>query len=118
MGDLDDIHDAYYQAERKNKDDETATTTVVRISTAFIPTTTTAPAIRTDIENSIEDLDDIQQQEYSTAEYNNLDEYVNTYNSKTDNTKLMILETHQVNKNNDDSPSESKKRIVLPSLVS
>ena len=30
------------------------------------------------------DLDGIQQQEYSTAEYINLDEYVNTYNSTTD----------------------------------
>ena len=35
------------------------------------------------------------------AEYKNLDEYVNNYNSKTDKTKLMILETHQVNNNND-----------------
>ena len=32
-----------------------------------------------------------------TAEYNKLDGYVNTYNSMTDKTKLMILETHRVN---------------------
>ena len=46
------------------------------------------------INNSIGDLDGIQQQEYLTAEYINLDEYVNTYNSTTDKTKLIILETH------------------------
>ena len=66
----------------------------LQTSTAAVPTTTTAPEIRTDIKNSIRDLDDIQQQEYSTAEYNNLDEYVNTYDSTTDKTKLIILETH------------------------
>merc|ERR1712238_157066 len=51
-------------------------------------------------ENSSEDLDGIRQ-EYSPAEYNNLDEYVNTYNSTTDKTRLIILETHRVNNNDD-----------------
>ena len=46
-------------------------------------------------ENLIRDLDGIQQ--YLAAEYNNLDKYVNNYNSTTDKTKLMILDTHQVN---------------------
>mmetsp|Transcript_53605 Transcript_53605/g.60702 ORF Transcript_53605/g.60702 Transcript_53605/m.60702 type:complete len:112 (+) Transcript_53605:133-468(+) len=54
-------------------------------------------------ESSIGDLDSIQQQEYSTAEYINLDEYVYTYNSTADKTKLIILETHRVNNNNDNS---------------
>ena len=40
---------------------------------------------------------------YLPAEYNNLDEYVNTCNSTTDKTKLIILETHRVNNNNDNS---------------
>ena len=44
--------------------------------------------------NSIGVLDGIQQQQYFTAEYNTLDEYVNNHNSTTDKTKLMILETH------------------------
>ena len=44
--------------------------------------------------NSIRDLDGIQQKEYLTAEYNNLDELINTYNSTTDKTKLIIFETH------------------------
>ena len=46
-------------------------------------------------ENSIGDLDGIQQ--YLTAEYNNLDGYVNDYNSTTDKTKLMIFDTYRVN---------------------
>ena len=45
--------------------------------------------------NSIGDLDGIRQV-YSPAEYNNLDEYVNTCNSTTDKTKLTILETHHI----------------------
>ena len=50
--------------------------------------------------NLIGDLDGIH--EYLTAAYNNLNECVNTYNSTTDKTKLIILETHLVNNNNDD----------------
>ena len=53
-------------------------------------------------ENSIGDLAGIHQ-EYLPGEYNNLDEYVNAYNSMTDKTKLIILETHRVNKNDVDS---------------
>ena len=118
IGDLDGIHNEYFQVERNNKDDETATTTVItyivlnkeivskdisiipamlskedqslnatddtttaadvtanntdntkfQTSTAAVPTTTIAPEIRTDIENSIEDLGGIHQQEYSTVE--------------------------------------------------
>ena len=53
-------------------------------------------------ENSIGDFNGIRQ-EYSPAEYTNLDEYVKTYNNTTDKTKLIILETHRFNNNGDDS---------------
>ena len=57
--------------------------------------------LKLDGENSIGNLNGIQQ-EYLPGEYYNLDEYVNAYNSTTDKTKLIILETHQVNNNDDD----------------
>ena len=97
-----------------NLDDAFATTTAAndidnaefQRSTEVVPTTTTTT-------NSIGDLAGIQQ-EYSPGEYNNLDEYVNAYNSTTDKTKLIILETHQVNNNddkyNDTIPNQADNR--------
>ena len=85
---------------------------------SVVPTTTTTTT------NLIGDLAGIQQ-EYSPGKYKNFDEYVNAYNSTNDKTKLIILETHQVNNNddtyNDTNPSmipNDGEKVVLPSSVS